>query len=271
MGKSAVASTCNLPLRRQSSAVRCQDADPRARRVFCSVLLQLLHSPGQEAIFHRCLPRPQRLLHLRLYGEQDPERGRCERFPQTLSSRQDDPRDMFSTSYFVFSYHPVSPPIFSHLWIRAAPPIGIPRTAGRGTSEESSRADGELLQRLSNHLGNLDRDTQLSLQWSLKDECKRRMNEERGKMKSLLHHGTSQIRQNWLSYLITPKYHCMSAVVACLLETGRFCLCCGPLCYWKKSSRTFDSSLAVQEVECGAVQFQRDDSQMKKLQEEATV
>ena len=140
---------------------------------------------------------------------------------------------MFSTSYFVFSYHPVSPPIFSHLWIRAAPPFGIPRTAGRGTSEESSSAGGQLLQRLRNHLRNLDRDTQLRPQWGLKVKCKRRMNEERGKMKSLLHHGTSQVRQNWLrwesscqmlfflfSYLITPKYHCMSAVVACLLETG---------------------------------------------------
>jgi len=150
---------------------------------------------------------------------------------------------MFSASYFLFSYQPVSSPLFSHLRIRAAPPIGIPRTAGRGTSEESSSELGKLLQCLRNHLRNLDRDTQLRHQWSLKDECKRRMKEERGKMKSLLlHHGTSQIRQNWLSYLITPKYHCMSAVVACLLETGRFCLCCGPLCYWKKSSRTFDSS-----------------------------
>ena len=34
---------------------------------------------------------------------------------------------------------------------------------------------------------------------------------------------------------------------------------------FQKSSRTFDSSLDAQEAECG-VQFQRDDSQMKKLE-----
>jgi len=52
----------------------------------------------------------------------------------------------------------------------------------------------------------------------------------------------------------------MSAVEACLIETGRFCLCCGPLCILKKSSRTLDSSLDAQEDGC-SVQFQRDDSQ----------
>jgi len=268
--------SCGLNLRpalaetilRPPSVIRCQDADPRAWRVFCSVLLQLLHSPRQEAIFHRFLLHPQRLLHLCLYGEQAPERGRCECFPQALIGRKDDPRDMFSTSYFVFSYQPVSPPIFSHLRIRAAPPIGIPCTAQRRTSAESSWARWKLFQRLCNHLPNLDGKTPIMKppRTNVRDVWMK----QRGKMKSLLHHGTSQIRQNWLSYLITPKYHCMSAVVACLLETGRFCLCCGPLYFWKKSSRTFDSSLDAHEIKCGWVPT-RWQSNEEKLPEEATV
>ena len=122
---------------------------------------------------------------------------------------------MFSASYFVFSHQPVSPPIFAHLRIRATPPLRISRTAGRGTSEESSSERGQLLQQcLRNHLPNLDRDTQLRHQWSLEEECKRRMKEERGKMKSLLHHGTSQIRQNWLRW---EKY-CLVVIFALQLS-----------------------------------------------------
>jgi len=56
----------------------------------------------------------------------------------------------------------------------------------------------------------------------------------------------------------------MSAVEACLIETGRFCLCCGPLCILKKSTRTLDSSLDAQEDGC-SVQVQRDDSQTMSL------
>ena len=71
-------------LRWQTFFFRCQHVDPCARRVFCSFFLQLVHPPRQEAVLHRGLLHPQRLLHLCLHGEQDPQRGRCERLPQAL-------------------------------------------------------------------------------------------------------------------------------------------------------------------------------------------
>ena len=66
---------------------------------------------------------------------------------------------MFSASYFLFSCQPVSSPIFPHLWIWATPRIRVPRTAGRGTIEESSSEREQLLKkRLRKYLRNLDLD-----------------------------------------------------------------------------------------------------------------